>query len=106
VGLWNLKSYSRILQIVNAAIGLFAVPVGKVIGALSSTTCVHVAARHSRAVQREAGRRIHAGGTDCNHPGHTAVERGGTVFMTVMVILGTLVVLGVITAMAAPRVFR
>jgi type IV pilus assembly protein PilA len=34
IGLWKLKPYGRTLQIVLAAIGLFAVPIGTVIGAL------------------------------------------------------------------------
>jgi len=103
VGLWNLKSYGRILQIVNAAIGLFAVPVGTAIGAL---ILYYMWRPGIQALfsEKRAGEFTPAELTAITQV--TQRSSTVTVFITVVVILGTLVGLGVIMAMAAPRVFR
>jgi hypothetical protein len=100
IGLWNLKPYGRSLQIANACIGLFAVPVGTVISALilyymwrPGIKALFSDKRAEEFTPAELGEIAEV----------TKESSAVTVLIAVVVILGTVVVLGVVIAIAAPK---
>ena len=103
IGLWTLKPYGRILQLVLAAIGLLAIPVGTVIGGL---TIYYLTRPGMRALfsnkplvdlsQAELAE-IHAA---------TRSSSAVTILIVVLVVLGGIMAIGIIAAIAVPGLLR